>query len=230
MSLRRGAPVGFLVGVLGASLIFGAVQLANNPALFFQTFMKSMGLGSVYALIALGFVLIFKATQTVNFAQGALAATGALFVCFLVTDGHIPFTSIANPINSIGGPGWVRWILNVVVALAFSGRGRPRGGASGHPSDDRRAAVLGGGDHPGPRDRLQGVQQRRRRDRVPAPGHSLGGGGVHSRRGPDQLELRRGHGGGGGRLLGRVLLLQDAAGASPCGRWPSIRRRPWPKA
>ena len=120
MSLRRGAPVGFLVGVLGASLIFGAVQLANNPALFFQTFMKSMGLGSVYALIALGFVLIFKATQTVNFAQGALAATGALFVCFLVTDGHIPFTSIANPINGIGGPGWVRWVLNVAVALAFS--------------------------------------------------------------------------------------------------------------
>ena len=86
VDLRRGAPVGFLVGALAATLIFGMVQLANDPVLFFQTLMKSLGLGSVYALIALGFVLIFKATQTVNFAQGALAATGALFLAFLVQE------------------------------------------------------------------------------------------------------------------------------------------------
>ena len=134
IDLRRGAPMGFLVGALAAALIFGVVQLANDPALFFQTFMKSMGLGSVYALIALGFVLIFKATQTVNFAQGALAATGALFVAFLVQersvfsegesflqrDGHIPFTSFSNPLNGLGGPDWVYWSLSAVVALAFA--------------------------------------------------------------------------------------------------------------
>ncbi|MCY4425024.1 MAG: branched-chain amino acid ABC transporter permease [Acidimicrobiaceae bacterium] len=120
ISLRGGAPVGFLVGVLVASLIFGAVQLANDPVLFFLTFMRSMGLGSTYALIALGFVLIFKATQTVNFAQGALAATGALFVSFLAVDGNIPFTNLSNPISALGGPGWLRWGLNVIVALAFA--------------------------------------------------------------------------------------------------------------
>ena len=120
LAFRRDAPLGFLVGLVTAALIFGAVQLANNPGLFFQTFMRSMGLGSTYALIALGFVLIFKATQTVNFAQGALAASGALFVSFLAIDGHIPFTSISNPINSLGGPGWMRWGLNVIVALAFA--------------------------------------------------------------------------------------------------------------
>ena len=120
LAFRRDAPLGFLVGLVTAALIFGAVQFANNPGLFFQTFMRSMGLGSTYALIALGFVLIFKATQTVNFAQGALAASGALFVSFLAIDGHIPFTSISNPINSLGGPGWMRWGLNVIVALAFA--------------------------------------------------------------------------------------------------------------
>jgi len=131
VDVRRGAPVGFLVGALAAALIFGMVQLANDPALFFRTFMKSMGLGSVYALIALGFVLIFKATQTVNFAQGALAATGALFVAFLVQernvfsegesfsvrDGHIPFTRIGNPLNSLGGPDWAYWFASVAAAL-----------------------------------------------------------------------------------------------------------------
>ncbi len=120
LAFRRGAPRALLLGALAAAVIFGAVQLGNNPALFFQTFMKSMGLGSVYALIALGFVLIFKATQTVNFAQGALAATGALFVSFLAIDGNIPFTTISNPLNDLGGPAWFRWSLNVVVALAFA--------------------------------------------------------------------------------------------------------------
>ena len=120
IDLRLGAPRAFLLGVLATALIFGVVQLANDPGLFFQTFMKSMGLGSTYALIALGFVLIFKATQTVNFAQGALAAAGALFLSFLAIDGNIPFTNISNPLNSLGGPDWLRWGLNVIVALIFA--------------------------------------------------------------------------------------------------------------
>jgi branched-chain amino acid transport system permease protein len=33
----------------------------------------------VYALVALGFVLIYKATETVNFAQGDLMMLGAFF-------------------------------------------------------------------------------------------------------------------------------------------------------
>ena len=165
---RYNAPAAFITGLIGAAVVFGAVQLFNNPALFFQTFMKSMGLGSIYALIALGFVLIFKATQTVNFAQGALAATGALFVAFLVyerrtvtdgqsvvvRDGHIPFTSIGNPIDHVGGPQWVHWALSVAVAPGVRGGGRTGRGAAGHTADDRRTAVLGGGDNARLGDRL----------------------------------------------------------------------------
>ena len=109
-----------LAVLIAAVLLFALSQLRSDPSVFFQTFMKSLGLGSGYALIALGFVLIFKATQTVNFAQGALAATGALFVSFLAVDGNIPFTPFANPLNSIGGPDWFRWGVNVVVALMFA--------------------------------------------------------------------------------------------------------------
>jgi branched-chain amino acid transport system permease protein len=101
--------------------VFLVVQLFRNPDLFFQTLMKALGLGAVYALIALGFVLIFKATQTVNFAQGALAMCGALFVSFMVADDHIPFTTWKNPISDIGGPSWLPWILSTLVALAFAG-------------------------------------------------------------------------------------------------------------
>jgi branched-chain amino acid transport system permease protein len=38
-----------------------------------------VSLGCVYALVALGFVLIYKATETVNFAQGDLMMLGAFF-------------------------------------------------------------------------------------------------------------------------------------------------------
>ncbi len=107
-------------GVAACLAIFLAKQLIQDPDLFFQTFMKSLGLGSTYALIALGFVLIFKATQTVNFAQGALAVAGALFLSFMVADDHIPLTTIANPLNNVGGPAWVGWFLSLAVALCFA--------------------------------------------------------------------------------------------------------------
>ena len=102
-SLRRGVdwsrviPRLMFLAIVVPTAVFLVLQLFNDPALFFQTLMKSLALGAVYAIIALGFVLIFKATQIVNFAQGALAMIGALFVSFMVTDEHIPFTTIREP-------------------------------------------------------------------------------------------------------------------------------------
>ncbi len=118
--LRSNVPLAFMVGVLIPTVIFLVMQLINNPDLFLQTFMKSLGLGSTYALIALGFVLIFKATQTVNFAQGSLAVAGALFLSFAVADGHIPLTTIENPLLRIGGASWIPWFLSVGLALSFA--------------------------------------------------------------------------------------------------------------
>ncbi len=44
-----------------------------------QLLVAGVSLGCVYALVALGFVLIYKATETVNFAQGDLMMLGAFF-------------------------------------------------------------------------------------------------------------------------------------------------------
>ena len=46
---------------------------------FLQLFFAGVAQGCVYALVALGFVLIYKATETVNFAQGDLMMLGAFF-------------------------------------------------------------------------------------------------------------------------------------------------------
>ena len=37
---------------------------------FLQQLINGITLGSIYGLIAIGFVLIYKTTETVNFAQG----------------------------------------------------------------------------------------------------------------------------------------------------------------
>ncbi|MDP1750100.1 MAG: branched-chain amino acid ABC transporter permease [Reyranella sp.] len=44
--------------------------------------MNGLAVGCIYGLVALGFVLIYKATELVNFAQGDLLMLGA-FVCYM---------------------------------------------------------------------------------------------------------------------------------------------------
>jgi len=50
---------------------------------FFQFVIGGLAVGSIYGLVALGFVLIFKSTDVFNFAQGDLLMVGAylLFTC-----------------------------------------------------------------------------------------------------------------------------------------------------
>jgi branched-chain amino acid transport system permease protein len=45
---------------------------------------RGLGTGSIYALIALGFVIIYRATRVISFAQPALMLAGAVLVTYLV--------------------------------------------------------------------------------------------------------------------------------------------------
>ncbi len=47
---------------------------------FLQLMVNGLGKGAVYALLALGFVIIFKATEVVNFAHGSLVLVGGYLV------------------------------------------------------------------------------------------------------------------------------------------------------
>jgi branched-chain amino acid transport system permease protein len=47
---------------------------------FLQLLINGLGKGAVYALLALGFVVIFKATEVVNFAHGSLVLIGGFVV------------------------------------------------------------------------------------------------------------------------------------------------------
>lgn len=59
--------------------------------LLIATIVRGVGIGSTYALIAVGFVIIYRATDVVNFAQPALMILGAYFSALYVFDLGLPF-------------------------------------------------------------------------------------------------------------------------------------------
>lgn len=50
---------------------------------FVEGVLRGLGVGSVYALLALGFVIIYKATRVISFAQPALMLAGVVLVSHL---------------------------------------------------------------------------------------------------------------------------------------------------
>ena len=62
-----------------------------NYDLLIQLLVNGLIVGTLYGVVAMSFVLIYKASRVVNFAQGELMIIGA-FVCFwLITDLQLPF-------------------------------------------------------------------------------------------------------------------------------------------
>ncbi|MGH8915531.1 MAG: branched-chain amino acid ABC transporter permease [Acidimicrobiia bacterium] len=78
---------------------------------FAQMTVDGLSFGAIYALLAMGFVIIFKATSVVNFAHGALTGLGAFLVVAFVTVLDFPGRFLT------GIPEWAQWTLNAVVAL-----------------------------------------------------------------------------------------------------------------
>ena len=87
-------------------------QAGTSPA--GRLLVDFLSLGSIYALLAMGFVIIFKATQVLNFAHGALAALGAFLVASFATVLQVPGRWMP------GAPLWLRWTLSVLAALALA--------------------------------------------------------------------------------------------------------------
>jgi branched-chain amino acid transport system permease protein len=64
--------------------------LSEGVLYFLQLVISGLAVGSLYALVALGFVLIYKATDILNFAHGEAMLVGAL-VCYALIVSGIPF-------------------------------------------------------------------------------------------------------------------------------------------
>lgn len=58
---------------------------------FLQLVINGLVVGSIYALVAMGFVIIYKSTSVLNFAQGEFLLLGAYVSLMLLTRYHVPF-------------------------------------------------------------------------------------------------------------------------------------------
>jgi branched-chain amino acid transport system permease protein len=90
------------------------IAQVSPPTLLDVLFTKvidGLALGSIYALLALGFVIIFKSTQVLTFAHGAVAAVGAYLVAYFVTVINWP----GRYLESL--PATLRWSISALVAV-----------------------------------------------------------------------------------------------------------------
>lgn len=74
-------------------------------AISVQLLVAGLGTGSIYALVAVGLVLVFKGTGIVNFAQGELLTLGAYIGLFLSVVLKLPY--------------WQVFILTIMLAAIF---------------------------------------------------------------------------------------------------------------
>ncbi len=77
-------------------------------AFFMDLFVNGLLIGSMYALVALGFVLIYKATSVINFAQGDLVMFGGYIAAAGLSLYHLPLW-VAAPV-----------MLALMMALGFA--------------------------------------------------------------------------------------------------------------
>jgi branched-chain amino acid transport system permease protein len=84
--------------------------------------------GVLYALVALGFVLIYKASGIFNYAQGVMALFAALTLAGII-DGQVPFSHLINAVlgTDVHHFGWhvpaflaILLTMVVMIALAYA--------------------------------------------------------------------------------------------------------------
>ena len=93
-----------------------------------EVFLNGLMAGVLYALVALGFVLIFKASGIFNFAQGVMALFAAMTLVGIM-EGQVPFSHLINAIfgTDVHHFGWhvpalfaILLTVGVMVVLAMA--------------------------------------------------------------------------------------------------------------
>lgn len=69
---------------------------------FLQAVVNGFGQGSIYALLALGYVMIYKATRVISFAQPSLMVIGGLISYHFTTELGLPFW-VGMALGIVGG-------------------------------------------------------------------------------------------------------------------------------
>jgi branched-chain amino acid transport system permease protein len=76
--------------------------------IFFQQIINGLVLGSMYALVALGYTMVYGIINLINFAHGEVLMVGAL-----------TSWTVVSALEQSGMPGWLRLLVSVPVAIAI---------------------------------------------------------------------------------------------------------------
>jgi branched-chain amino acid transport system permease protein len=76
--------------------------------IFFQQIINGLVLGSMYALVALGYTMVYGIINLINFAHGEVLMVGAL-----------TSWTVVSALEQSGMPGWLRLLVSVPVSIAI---------------------------------------------------------------------------------------------------------------
>ncbi len=93
------------------------LDMGEAPEFFAEVVIGGLMAGIMYSLVALGFVLIFKASGVFNFAQGVLALFAALTLVALMT-GTVPV--ILTQVPGLAMPPWLAIIITILVMIGMA--------------------------------------------------------------------------------------------------------------
>lgn len=99
--------------LLALVAVWLGVNLVNNPAQFFTVAIDGLKNGALYALIALGYTMVYGIIQLINFAHGDLFMLGTMAAAFMVT------TVLGA--TAPGAFGTLAFLLGLAFAMAFCG-------------------------------------------------------------------------------------------------------------
>ncbi|HET8657978.1 MAG TPA: branched-chain amino acid ABC transporter permease [Micromonosporaceae bacterium] len=97
--------------LLAAVTTWLVASLAASPVQFFSAALAGLSNGALYALIALGYTLVYGIIELINFAHGDLFMLGTLFSAYLLTVwlGQAASSAVA----------WVLVVVALLAAMAF---------------------------------------------------------------------------------------------------------------
>ena len=100
----RNLPVAILLGLIVVGMFLPLAAQGTAPGFWLEVMIGGLMAGVLYALVALGFVLIFKASGVFNFAQGAMVLFAVL--------------SLARLSEKM--PLWAAFLLAAAIMVAFA--------------------------------------------------------------------------------------------------------------
>lgn len=92
----------------GSAVLVATIVLAtliDKRAIGLQWVLSGLTVGSIYALVAIGFSIIYSSTRVINFAQGGFSMLGGMLMYTLAVKGQLPV--------------WLGFILAVLTVTAF---------------------------------------------------------------------------------------------------------------